>query len=49
MKAKAEEEFDGAQELSMEDFAEDWNASQFWVLLIPSTSSTHIIDRTSST
>jgi hypothetical protein len=31
MKAKAEADFDDQNELSMADFAEDWNTSQFWV------------------
>ncbi|KAF2000453.1 hypothetical protein P154DRAFT_522633 [Amniculicola lignicola CBS 123094] len=30
LKAKAEDEFDADQKLSMEVFTEDWNASQFW-------------------
>jgi hypothetical protein len=29
LKTKAEDDFEG--KLSMEAFAEDWNASQFWV------------------
>lgn len=32
LKAQAEDDFEGKGKLSMDAFAEDWNASQFWVL-----------------
>lgn len=34
LKSRAEDDFDGKKQWSMEDFTEDWNASQFWVSFI---------------